>query len=165
MLNATGAMHVTICSDAHVQFDLLPAGLRRNWPSCGQRLRDVACCLTLLALCLSRRHYSFGVLLGFLASVCSFGTYHLLLLVLCQSQIFLDVGVEDVASMGFNPFFLNGLFCRSATRCIQWVDGLDLRELEPFVADLGTAAADGDDAFGGAAEEDDALGFAKASSA
>ena len=68
-----------------------------------------------------------------------FGTYHLLLLVFCQSKIFL--GVAESASMGFDLFFLNGFFCRNATRIIEWVDGLDLRQLQPFVPDL-----DNDDA-------------------
>ncbi len=92
--------------------------------------------LTLLALSLCHYHYSISISLGLVASVFTFGTYHLLLLVFCQSQIFL--GVTDDASMGFNLFFLNGVFCRSATKCIQWVDGLDLREMQPFVADMET---------------------------
>ena len=92
--------------------------------------------LTLLALSLCHYHYSISISLGLVASVFTFGTYHLLLLVFCQSKIFL--GVADDASMGFNLFFLNGMFCRNATKCIEWVDGLDLREMQPFVADLET---------------------------
>lgn len=92
--------------------------------------------LTLLALSLCHYHYSISISLGLVASVFTFGTYHLLLLVFCQSKIFL--GVTDDASMGFNLFFLNGMFCRNATKCIEWVDGLDLREMQPFVADLET---------------------------
>lgn len=88
--------------------------------------------ILLLALC--RHHYTVSIALGLMASAFIFGTYHLLLLVFCQSKIFM--GVADKASMGFDLFFLNGFFCRNATRCIEWVDGLDLRQLQPFVADL-----------------------------
>lgn len=95
--------------------------------------------LTILLLSLCHYHYSVTISLGFMASVFIFGTYHLLLLVFCQSKIFL--GVAESASMGFDLFFLNGFFCRNATRIIEWVDGLDLRQLQPFVPDL-----DNDDA-------------------
>lgn len=90
--------------------------------------------ITIGLLSLSHYHYSICISLGIMASVFIFGTYHLLLLVFCQSKIFL--GVADSASMGFDLFFLNGLFCKNATRIIEWVDGLDLRQLQPFVADL-----------------------------
>lgn len=90
--------------------------------------------LTILLLSLCHYHYSVTISLGVMASVFIFGTYHLLLLVFCQSKIFL--GVADSASMGFDLFFLNGIFCRSATKIIEWVDGLDLRQLQPFVPDL-----------------------------
>ena len=86
----------------------------------------------LLSLC--HYNYSVSISLGIIASVFIFGTYHLLLLVFCQSKIFL--GVAESASMGFDLFFLNGFFCKNATRIIEWVDGLDLRQLQPFVADL-----------------------------
>lgn len=90
--------------------------------------------LTILLLSLCHYHYSLSISLGLMASVFVFGTYHLLLLVFCQSKIFL--GVADSASMGFDLFFLNGFFCKNATRIIEWVDGLDLRQLQPFVADF-----------------------------
>lgn len=90
--------------------------------------------VTIILLSFCHYHYSVCISLGFMASVFIFGTYHLLLLVFCQSKIFL--GVTESASMGFNLFFLNGFFCRNATRIIEWVDGLDLRQLQPFVADL-----------------------------
>lgn len=90
--------------------------------------------ITIILLSLSNYHYSVSISLGVMASVFIFGTYHLLLLVFCQSKIFL--GVTESASMGFDLFFLNGFFCRNATRIIEWVDGLDLRQLQPFVADL-----------------------------
>lgn len=90
--------------------------------------------LTILLLSFCHYHYSATISLGIMASVFIFGTYHLLLLVFCQSKIFL--GVAESASMGFDLFFLNGVFCRNATRIIEWVDGLDLRQLQPFVPDL-----------------------------
>ena len=90
--------------------------------------------LTICLLCICHYHYSVSISLGVMASVFIFGTYHLLLLVFCQSKIFL--GVAESASMGFDLFFLNGFFCKNATRIIEWVDGLDLRQLQPFVADL-----------------------------
>lgn len=90
--------------------------------------------LTIVLLSLCHYQYSLSISLGVMASVFIFGTYHLLLLVFCQSKIFL--GVADSASMGFDLFFLNGMFCKNATRIIEWVDGLDLRKLQPFVADL-----------------------------
>ena len=90
--------------------------------------------LTILLLYLCHYHYSVTISLGVMASVFIFGTYHLLLLVFCQSKIFL--GVAESASMGFDIFFLNGFFCKNATRIIEWVDGLDLRQLQPFVPDL-----------------------------
>ena len=90
--------------------------------------------LTIILLHLCHYNYSISITLGIMASVFIFGTYHLLLLVFCQSKIFL--GVTESASMGFDLFFLNGFFCKNATRIIEWVDGLDLRQLQPFVADL-----------------------------
>lgn len=90
--------------------------------------------LTIGLLSLCHYHYSVSISLGIMASVFIFGTYHLLLLVFCQSKIFL--GVAESASMGFDLFFLNGFFCKNATRIIEWVDGLDLRQLQPFVVDL-----------------------------
>lgn len=90
--------------------------------------------LTIGLLSLCHYHYSVSISLGIMASIFIFGTYHLLLLVFCQSKIFL--GVAESASMGFDLFFLNGFFCKNATRIIEWVDGLDLRQLQPFVVDL-----------------------------
>lgn len=103
-----------------------------NWIIKFYGLIHAAITIFLLSLC--HYHYSVSISLGIMASVFSFGTYHLLLLVFCQSKIFL--GVSDSASMGFDLFFLNGFFCKNATRCIEWVDGLDLRQLQPFVAEF-----------------------------
>lgn len=90
--------------------------------------------VTIFMLSLCHYHYSASISLGIMASTFIFGTYHLLLLVFCESKIFM--GVAESASMGFDLFFLNGYFCKNATRIVEWVDGLDLRKLQPFVADL-----------------------------
>ena len=103
-----------------------------NWALKLYSIVHAALTIGLLSLC--HYHYSVSISLGIMASVFIFGTYHLLVLVFCQSKIFL--GVAESASMGFDLFFLNGFFCKNATRIIEWVDGLDLRQLQPFVADL-----------------------------
>lgn len=83
---------------------------------------------TVAILSVSQYHYSISIALGLVASVFTFGCYHLLLLVFCQSGIFRGQ-VREQASMGFDVFFLGGVFCGAAGRVVEWIDGLDLRAI------------------------------------
>ena len=121
---------VTVTLTSNVAFFLLAYSW--NWAIKLYGIVHASIAIILLSLC--HYNYSVSISLGVMASVFIFGTYHLLLLVFCQSKIFL--GVADSASMGFDLFFLNGFFCKNATIIIEWVDGLDLRKLQPFVADF-----------------------------
>mgnify|MGYP000688681080 CR=1 FL=1 len=125
-----GSFSLVSCLTVNVGFFIMAYG----WKSFIKLFGLFHSFVVLMLLFFSRRDYSASICLGTLASCFIFGTYHLLLLVFCQSKIFL--GIADKASMGFDLFFLNGFFCRYATRCIEWVDGLDLRQLQPFVATL-----------------------------
>jgi len=125
-----GSFSIISCLTANTGFFIMAYG----WKSFIKLYGLLHCFTVLVLLCLAGHNYSVNIFLGMLASSFIFGSYHLLLLVFCQSKIFL--GVTDKASMGFDLFFLNGFFCQYATRCIEWVDGLDLRQLQPFVASL-----------------------------
>jgi hypothetical protein len=119
---------VTACLATNLAFFLMAY----SWHAAIKSVGLLNALIVLVLLCLCKYNYSVSIGLGMIASAFTFGSYHLLVLVLCQSKIFL--GVTDKASMGFDLFFLNGVFCRGATRCIEWVDGLDLRKLQPFVS-------------------------------